>query len=346
MADSRKLNILGIESSCDETSVAVLINDEVKANLISSQHFHKAFGGVVPELSSRAHLQMIKPLIDSSLKTAGLKLSELDLITATAGPGLIGALLVGLTYAKGLSFSMNKPFVAVNHIEGHIFSGFLMDQKPEFPMLVLVVSGGHTLLLYVESYTKIFLLGTTVDDAAGEAFDKVSKLLGFGYPGGPQIEASALKGDENTIKFPIAELKDEYNFSFSGLKTSVLRYVQNNFPEKVIPEKDLNNISASFQKSLVEALIRKVNLALNNFKIKSLSLVGGVAANKKLRNEMKMLGEKFNIPCIIPSMEYCGDNAAMIALRGFQLYQSGVKGELNVKPYPAIPADHFLRMKQ
>lgn len=344
MADSRKLNILGIESSCDETSVAVLMNDEVKANLISSQHFHKAFGGVVPELSSRAHLQMVKPLIDSALKTAGIELTEIDLIAATAGPGLIGALLVGLTYAKGLSFSMDKPFVAVNHIEGHIFSGFLMEQKPEFPMLVLVVSGGHTLLLYVESYTKIFLLGTTVDDAAGEAFDKVSKLLGFGYPGGPQIEASALKGDENTMKFPIAELKDEYNFSFSGLKTSVLRYVQNNFPDKEIPEKDLNNISASFQKALVEALIRKANLALNNFKIRSLSLVGGVAANKKLRNNIKMLGEKFGITCIIPSMEYCGDNAAMIALRGFQLYQSGVKDELSVKPYPAIPAAHFLRM--
>jgi N6-L-threonylcarbamoyladenine synthase len=345
MADSRKLNILGIESSCDETSVAILINDEVKANLISSQHFHKAFGGVVPELSSRAHLQMIKPLIDSALKTAGLKLAEIDLIAATAGPGLIGALLVGLTYAKGLSFSMNKPFVAVNHIEGHIFSGFLMDQKPEFPMLVLVVSGGHTLLLYVESVTKIYLLGTTVDDAAGEAFDKVSKLLGFGYPGGPQIEASAMKGDENAIKFPIAELRDEYNFSFSGLKTSVLRYVQNNFSDKEIPEKDLNNISASFQKALVEALIRKVNLALNNFKIKSLSLVGGVAANKKLRNEMKMLGEKFDIPCIIPSMEYCGDNAAMIALRGFQLFESGVKNDLSVKPYPSIPENHFIKMK-
>ena len=345
MADSRKLNILGIESSCDETSVAILKNDEVKANLISSQHFHKAFGGVVPELSSRAHLQMIKPLVDSALKTTGLNLTQIDLIAATAGPGLIGALLVGLTYAKGLSFSLNKPFIFVNHIEGHIFSGFLMDQKPEFPMLVLVVSGGHTLLLYVESYTKIFLLGTTVDDAAGEAFDKVSKLLGFGYPGGPQIEASALKGDENTIKFPIAELRDEYNFSFSGLKTSVLRYVQSNFNEGVIPEKNLNNISASFQKALVDALIQKVILALNNFRVKSLSLVGGVAANKKLRNEMKMLGEKFKIPCIIPSMEYCGDNAAMIALRGFQLFESGFKDELSVKPYPSIPENHFIKMK-
>jgi len=344
MADSRKLNILGIESSCDETSVAILINEEVKANLISSQHFHKAFGGVVPELSSRAHLQIVKPLVDSALKTTNLKLSDIDLITATAGPGLIGALLVGLTFAKGISFSLDKPFVAVNHIEGHIFSGFLMEQKPEFPMLVLVVSGGHTLLLYVESFTRIFLLGTTVDDAAGEAFDKVSKLLGFGYPGGPQIEASALKGNEKSIKFPVADLKDEYNFSFSGLKTSVLRFVQNNFPDRIIPEPDLNNISASFQKALVDALVQKVNIALEKHNVKSLSLVGGVAANKKLRNEFSNLAEKFNIPCIIPSLEYCGDNAAMIALRGFQLYQNGIKDQLSVTPYPAIPENHFLKL--
>ena len=345
MSFSRKLNILGIESSCDETSVAILVNDEVKSNLISSQYFHKAYGGVVPELSSRAHLQMVKPLVDSALQTANLNLNDIDLIAATAGPGLIGALLVGLTFAKGLSFSLSKPFVAVNHIEGHIFSGFLMEQKPEFPMLVLVVSGGHTLLLYVESFTKIFLLGTTVDDAAGEAFDKVSKLLGFGYPGGPQIEASALKGNEKSIKFPVADLKDEYNFSFSGLKTSVLRYVQNNFPDRKIPESDLNNISASFQKALIDALVQKVNLALNNYEVKSLSLVGGVAANKKLRNEFNNLAEKFRISSVIPSMDYCSDNAAMIALRGFQLYQNGIKDSLNVTPYPSIPENYFLKLK-
>ncbi len=290
MASSRKLNILGIESSCDETSVAILCDEEVKVNLISSQHFHKTYGGVVPELSSRAHLQIVKPLVDSALQSANLNVNNIDLISATAGPGLIGALLVGLTFAKGLSYSLNKPFVAVNHIEGHIFSGFLMVKKPEFPMLVLVVSGGHTLLLFVESFTKIFLLGTTVDDAAGEAFDKVSKLLGFGYPGGPQIEASAFKGDEKTIKFPIAELKEKYNFSFSGLKTAVLRYVRKNFTDGIIPESDLNNISASFQKALVDALVQKVNFALHNHKVKSMSLVGGVAANKKLGNE-------FNRPC-------------------------------------------------
>jgi len=346
MADSQNLNILGIESSCDETSVAILVNDEVKANLISSQHFHKAFGGVVPELSSRAHLQIVKPLLESALKISNLKLAEIDLITATSGPGLIGALLVGLTFAKGLSYALNKAFVAVNHIEGHIFSGFLMEQKPEFPMLVLVVSGGHTLLLCVESYTKIFLLGTTVDDAAGEAFDKVSKLLGFGYPGGPQIEASALKGNEKSIKFPVAELKDEYNFSFSGLKTSVLRYVQNNFPDRKIAESDLNNISASFQKALVDALVQKVNLALNNHRVKSLSLAGGVAANKKLRIEFSNLAEKFKIPCIVPSLEYCGDNAAMIAMRGFQLYQNGIQDSLKVVPYPSIPENYFLRLKE
>ncbi len=344
MASSRKLNILGIESSCDETSVAILSDEEVKVNLISSQHFHKAFGGVVPELSSRAHLQIIKPLVDSALQSAKLNVNEIDLIAATAGPGLIGALLVGLTFAKGLSYSLNKTFVAVNHIEGHIFSGFLMDKKPEFPMLVLVVSGGHTLLLSVESFAKIFILGSTVDDAAGEAFDKVSKLLGFGYPGGPQIEASAMKGDENTIKFPVAELKDEYNFSFSGLKTSVLRFVQKNYDDENIPKSELNNISASFQKALVDALVQKVNLALNNYKVKSLSLVGGVAANQKLGNEFKNLANRNKIPCIIPSMSYCGDNAAMIALRGFQLNKNGVIDNLRVKPYPAIPENHFLKL--
>ncbi|MGB5287676.1 MAG: tRNA (adenosine(37)-N6)-threonylcarbamoyltransferase complex transferase subunit TsaD [Ignavibacteriaceae bacterium] len=344
MGITRRLNILGIESSCDETSAAILQNEEVKANLISSQYIHKAFGGVVPELSSRAHLQIVKPLVDSALEMTNLKLKDIDLITATAGPGLIGALLVGLTFAKGLSLSLDKPFIPVNHIEGHIFSGFLMEKKPEFPLLVIVVSGGHTLLLYVESLTKIYKLGTTVDDAAGEAFDKVSKMLGFGYPGGPQIEASASKGDETSIKFPIAELKDQYNFSFSGLKTAVIRYVQKNHCTGDISEVDLNNISASFQKALVDALVKNVLLALNKHKVKSISLVGGVAANKKLRNEFQNLAEKFKIPCIIPSLEYCSDNAAMIALRGFQLYQSGIIGSIYAKPYPAIPENHFLKL--
>jgi N6-L-threonylcarbamoyladenine synthase len=247
--------VIGIESSCDETSVAILKNGKINANLISSQDFHKKFGGVVPELSSRAHLQIVNPLVKEALQKSSISLNDVELITATAGPGLIGALLVGLTYAKGLSYSLNKPFIGVNHIEGHIFSGFLMEEKPVFPFIALVVSGGHTLLLLVKSFTEIVKLGSTVDDAAGEAFDKVSKMLGLGYPGGPKIQAAATKGDQKKINFPIAQLKDPYNFSFSGIKTSVMRYVQSlngNMNEQII-----NDIAASFQFAVVQALIRK-----------------------------------------------------------------------------------------
>jgi N6-L-threonylcarbamoyladenine synthase len=196
------MNVLGIESSCDETSVAVFKDGELNVNLVSSQDFHKLYGGVVPELSSRAHIQIIIPLLREALQKSGLTVKELDLITATAGPGLIGALLVGLTFAKGLAYSTGKPFIGVNHIEGHIFSGFLMEEKPEFPFLSLIVSGGHTLLLLVNSFTEIIKLGTTVDDAAGEAFDKVSKMIGLGYPGGPKIQKAAQNGNADLIKFP------------------------------------------------------------------------------------------------------------------------------------------------
>jgi len=342
MSPTTEINVLGIETSCDETSVAVLSGDKVKVNLISSQDFHKYYGGVVPELSSRAHLQMIKPLVDSALKKTNLGLKDINLIAATAGPGLIGALLVGLTFGKGISFSLSKPFIAVNHIEGHIFSGFLSDKKPQFPYLVLVVSGGHTLLLYVKSFTEIYKLGSTVDDAAGEAFDKVSKMLGLSYPGGKMIEEKAKSGDENSISFPIAELKQEYDFSFSGLKTAVLRYIQKNYTDIKIPENDVCNIAASFQKAAVTALVNKLNYAVQNFKVKSISLVGGVAANTLLRNEILSVADKCKITAVIPAFEYCGDNGAMIALRGLQLYVEGITSDLNAKPYPAIPPDHFL----
>ncbi|RKY93047.1 MAG: tRNA (adenosine(37)-N6)-threonylcarbamoyltransferase complex transferase subunit TsaD [Ignavibacteriae bacterium] len=336
------MNVLGIESSCDETSSAILSDNKILSNLISSQDFHADYGGVVPELSSRAHMQIVKPLVDKSLKESNLKLGDIDLIAVTAGPGLIGALLVGLTYAKGLAFSLNKPFIAVNHIEGHIYSGFLMEEKPEFPILSLVVSGGHTLLLYVKSFTEIQQLGTTVDDAAGEAFDKVSKMLSFGYPGGPKIQNASKVGDENKIKFPVAELKNPYNFSFSGLKTSVLRYIQKNFSDvKNIPEKEINNIAASFQKAVVNALMQNTERALNNYDVKSISLVGGVAANAKLRNEIMLLSKRYDKKIIIPSFEFCGDNAAMIAFRGKTLFEAGRQDSLNVKPYPSLGENYF-----
>jgi N6-L-threonylcarbamoyladenine synthase len=337
------MNVLGIESSCDETSVAVISDDKLISNLISSQDFHKNYGGVVPELSSRAHLQIVKPLVNDALKKAKLELQDIDLIAATAGPGLIGALLVGLTFAKGLALSLKKPFISVNHIEGHIFSGFLMKDKPEFPFLALVVSGGHTLLLYVKSFSEIMQLGTTVDDAAGEAFDKVSKMIGFGYPGGPQIQAAAKLGDENRIPFPIAELNDPYNFSFSGLKTAVLRYIQKNYKSaEDIPSENLNDIAASFQKAVVSALLQNCEKALNRFDVKSISLVGGVAANEYLRKNLSALAEKHNKKFVVPDLEFCGDNAAMIAFRANTLYESGVRDSLSAKPYPSLKKNHFL----
>jgi N6-L-threonylcarbamoyladenine synthase len=342
------MNILGIESSCDETSIAVISNDKLTANLISSQDFHAKYGGVVPELSSRAHLQIIIPLIKDALKKSQLQLKDIDLICSTAGPGLIGALLVGLTFAKGLSYSLNKPFVPVDHIEGHIYSGFLLDDKPEFPYLTLVVSGGHTLLVLVKSFTEMKVLGTTVDDAAGEAFDKVSKMLGFPYPGGPQIQKHAEPGDENKIDFPVAETKG-YDFSFSGLKTSVLRYIQKNYSDLPdskackwkISEQDFYDIAASFQKAVVKALVQKTKKAIENYNINSLSLVGGVAANKKLREAFTDISTKYQKKLVIPDLQYCGDNAAMIALRGKTLYDSGKRFGLDYPPYPSFRYENY-----
>ena len=335
------MNVLGIESSCDETSVAVISDGKLTANLIASQDFHVNYGGVVPELSSRAHLQIVLPLVRDALALSNIALTDIDIICATAGPGLIGALLVGLTFAKGLAYSLNKPFVPVNHIEGHVYSGFLMPDKPEFPLLAIVVSGGHTLLLLVKSFTEIQKLGSTVDDAAGEAFDKVAKMLKFGYPGGPKIQKAAALGSKDTVTFPVADLADPFNFSFSGLKTSVLRYIQKNFKDKIIPDNERNNIAASFQDAVIRAITKNAEKALRKFDIKSISLVGGVAANQPLRDALTKLAVSHNKKIVIPDMQYCGDNAAMIAFRGLKLYESGKRFDLNYNPYPGIPENHF-----
>jgi N6-L-threonylcarbamoyladenine synthase len=335
------MNVLGIESSCDETSVAVISDGKLTANLIASQDFHVKYGGVVPELSSRAHLQIVLPLVKDALAASNLTINDIDLICATAGPGLIGALLVGLTFAKGLAYSLKIPFVPVNHIEGHVYSGFLMPDKPEFPLLAIVVSGGHTLLLLVKSFTEIQKLGSTVDDAAGEAFDKVAKMLGFGYPGGPNIQNAAELGNKEKISFPVADLADPFNFSFSGLKTSVLRYIQKNFKDNIIPDNERNNIAASFQDAVIRAITRNAEKALNKFAIKSLSLVGGVAANQPLRDALTKLATTHKKKIVIPDMQYCGDNAAMIAFRGLKLYENGKRFELNYNPFPGIPENHF-----
>lgn len=338
------MNILGIETSCDETSVSIICNDQLKSNLISSQDFHAEFGGVIPELSSRAHLQTLLPLVKQALDQAGLEKEELDVIASTAGPGLIGAILVGLNFAKGLAYSIDKEFVPVNHVEGHIYSGFLMEEKPEFPFLCVAVSGGHTLLLLVESHEKIIKLGSTIDDAAGEAFDKAAKMMGLNYPGGPLIQKYADLGDENSIKFPIGRTKREYDFSFSGLKTSVLRHIEANYPNKIVPEDDIPDIAASFQKAVSDALISRVIAALNDYKVKSITLVGGVAANKKIRESLAELSAKKNLKFIVPDMQFCGDNAAMIAYRAQKLYEAGNRYNFMYNAFARIPKDWFLEV--
>lgn len=341
------MKILGIETSCDETSVALLEDEKVIANIISSQDFHVEYGGVVPELSSRAHLQMVMPLFKKTLEQSSVSIEDIDLIAATAGPGLIGALLVGLTFAKGLSYSTGKNFLPVNHVEGHIYSGFLMDRKPEFPYLCLAVSGGHTLLLIVKSDTEIVKLGSTIDDAAGEAFDKVAKMLGLGYPGGPKISTAAASVTSSSIKFPIAHCKNEFDFSFSGLKTSVLRFIQKEYGNaENIPAGDKGLIAYSFQKSLVEALTRNVVKALNQFRVKSISLAGGVAANTLLRSEFESIAGKIKVPLVIPSLEYCGDNGAMIALRGYRLFNAGRRGTFGSNAFASMPEDNFTGYKK
>lgn len=336
---------LGIETSCDETSIAIIDDGNLKSNLISSQDFHVKYGGVVPELSSRAHLQMIEPLVKQALEEAEIKKDEVDLITATAGPGLIGALLVGLNFGKALSYSLNIPFVSVNHIEGHIFSGFLMEDKPEFPYLCLVVSGGHTLLLLVESDLKITKLGSTVDDAAGEAFDKVAKMIGLGYPGGPKIQESANLGDPNKVRFPVAQLKGPYDFSFSGLKTAVLRFIQNEHKESErMSEQQKSDLSASFQDAIVRALINNIKKAIDNFNVDIISVVGGVAANKTIRDSVTMLAQEYSKKIVIPELQFCGDNAAMIAYRGQKLFEHGIVSDLSANAFPALPKDAFIQI--
>ncbi|MBN2570695.1 MAG: tRNA (adenosine(37)-N6)-threonylcarbamoyltransferase complex transferase subunit TsaD [Ignavibacteriales bacterium] len=338
------MNTLGIESSCDETSVAILTKDEIRANLISSQDFHVEYGGVVPELSSRAHIQIITKLVRDAIKKSKLKLDDINLICASAGPGLIGALMVGFNFGKALAYSRQIPFIPVDHIEGHIFSGFLMNDKPEFPFLSLVVSGGHTLLLIVKNDLEIIKLGSTQDDAAGEAFDKIAKMIGLGYPGGPRIQEYSKKGNPDRFKFPIARLKNKFDFSFSGLKTAVYRFLSQNYSDlQTLSQNELSDISASVQKSIVSALTEKVILATNEHNIKSISLVGGVASNLTLRKSLEEIACKYEKKIVIPDFKLCSDNAAMIAYRGYKLFTNGKTYPMEYSCYPSLRGEMFTK---
>lgn len=325
--------ILGIESSCDETAAAVLQDGNILlSDIVATQiSTHRKYGGVVPELASRKHLEAIWPVVQEAVEQAGTNLDLIDGIAVTQGPGLVGSLLIGMSFAKAISFVKKIPYVGVDHLTGHLLSVFLSETKPSFPYIALVVSGGHSSIFKVSGPLDFQLLGRTRDDAAGEAFDKVAKLLNLGYPGGPVISEKSSNGDPGAIKFPRAWLEpDSMDFSFSGIKTAVANHVnklgqkQQNRQQDV---KDLNlaDICASFQEAVVEVLVEKTILAARKFRVGNVVLAGGVAANKRLREYMQQRGQDENLSVFMPPPQYCTDNAAMIALAGYhKLMKHGI----------------------
>ncbi len=329
--------ILGIESSCDETAAAVVKDGSViLSSVISSQiELHKPFGGVVPELAAREHLEKIDPIVDEALAKAEITLKEIDAVAVTRGPGLIGSLLVGVCYAKALAFGLNIPLIGVNHIEGHVFSVVFDNPPIRFPAFALIVSGGHTNLFYVPEAGQYKVIARTRDDAAGEAFDKVAKMLGLEYPGGPVIEKLAKEGDAGKIKFPIAKISDgRPDFSFSGLKTAVSRYVRENEVEKVGADKvvspEIKDIAASFQATVVKSLMKNVERLAAEYHPQTFIVAGGVACNNALREAAEAVGTRLNIPVYFPSKHLSTDNAAMIAAAGYFHLQRGETADLRM----------------
>lgn len=325
--------ILGIESSCDDTSAAVLKNNTILANLIARQEIHEQYGGVVPELASRAHQQNIIPVVDAALKKAGVKKEEIDAVAFTRGPGLMGSLVVGTSFAKAFSMAMGIPMVDVNHMVGHVLAHFIDDEgkdKPEFPFLCLTVSGGHTQIVLVEDHLKMKVIGSTIDDAAGEAFDKAAKLLGFPYPGGPLIDKHSKTGDPARFTFSKPSIQN-YDYSFSGLKTSILYFLQKETKED--PEfisKNLDDLCASIQRTVIEILLKKLVKASNDLKIKHIAVAGGVSANSGLRAAIHETGERLGWKVFIPKFEYCTDNAAMIAITGKYMFEKGLFADQSI----------------
>jgi tRNA N6-adenosine threonylcarbamoyltransferase len=328
--------ILGIDTSCDDTSASVVESGTtIISNIISNQtDIHKQYGGIVPELASRRHIEMIWPVVEEAMKTAGLSYTDLTCISVCHGPGLIGSLLVGCSFAKALCYAKKIPLVAVNHLEGHIFSPFLEQTKPDYPFIALIVSGGHTCLYRVDGFGEYIELGRTRDDAAGEAYDKVSKLLGLGYPGGPVIDNLARKGNAHAIDFPRAYLPESLDFSFSGLKTAVLNFVKS---EDNPSNQFIKDISASFQAAVVDVLVRKTEWAIRKERIKRVTLSGGVAANSALRRRMQEMAEDGGVELFMPSLSLCTDNAAMIAAAGYLHFKAGSLAGLDLNPIAYLP---------
>lgn len=320
----KNIFILGIESSCDDTSAAILKNEAILSNIIATQDIHKIYGGVVPELASRAHMQNIVPVVDQAIKLAGITLDQIDAIAFTKGPGLLGSLVVGTSFSKAFSLALDIPMIDVNHMHGHVLAHFIDDEekeKPQFPFLCLTVSGGHTQIVLVKDYLDMEVIGTTIDDAAGEAFDKSAKILGFDYPGGPLIDKYANEG--NPLRFEFSKPKMEgYDYSFSGLKTSILYFIQKQ--EKINPtfiQDNLADLCASIQKTIIDVLFVKLIKASTDLGINQIAIAGGVSANSGLRNELNKMKVTRNWKVFIPKFEFCTDNAAMIAITGKFMFE-------------------------
>ena len=323
---NKDIILLGIESSCDDTSVAVIKNETILSNVTASQEVHKAWGGVVPELASRAHQQNIVPVVHEAIKKAGITKEELTAIAFTRGPGLLGSLIVGTSFAKALALALNIPLIEVHHMEAHVLAHFIdgqSDKKPSFPFLCLTVSGGHTQIVLVRDFLDMEIVGSTKDDAAGEAFDKTAKLLGLPYPGGPLIDKYAKLGNPNAFQFTKPKVPD-FDYSFSGLKTNILQFLQKN--QKVnsaFIQDNLNDICASVQKTIIDILFEKLIAAVRHFDIQDIAIAGGVSANSGLRTKLQEEGKKRGWHTHIPKFEYCTDNGAMIAITGYYQYRAG-----------------------
>lgn len=329
--------ILGIESSCDDTSAAVLQGEYLLSNVMASQEVHRKYGGVVPELASRAHQQNILPVVNQAIVEAGITLDDVDAIAYTRGPGLLGSLLVGTSFAKGLAISINKPMVDVNHLQGHILSHFIKQKgkeepSPSFPYLALLVSGGHSQIVRVDDYLSFEVLGKTIDDAVGEAFDKCAKLLDLGYPGGPVVDRLAKLGDPKRFAFAKPQISG-FDYSFSGVKTSLLYFLRDNLAENEnFIKENINDICASFQRTLIDVLMNKLVKAAKATGIKDIVIGGGVSANSELRQRIVAEGEKRGWRTFVPEFKFTTDNAAMIAIAGLYKFRAGLTCDLDAAP--------------
>jgi len=323
---NQPITILAIESSCDETAASVIVDGQILSNFIANQTVHEKYGGVVPELASRAHMENIVPVVDAALKkafpelTRNEQLAKLNAIAFTQAPGLIGSLLVGAQFAKSMALALNIPLIAVHHMQAHVLANLIDDPKPNFPFLCLTVSGGHTQIVKCVSASEMHILGETIDDAAGEAFDKISKLLGLPYPGGPVLDKLAQLGNPKAFVFAKPQVPN-LDFSFSGLKTSVLYFLQKQSPEFI--QENLNDLCASVQFTIIEILLKKLKKAMQETGIKEVCIAGGVSANSGLRKAMEQLGKDTNSATFLPKFEYCTDNAAMIAITAHFKYIAG-----------------------